>query len=55
MCVCVCVCAGMCVRACVCVNASTCFQSLGECPQHGAVIQKLLCDDLIPSLSAGLS
>lgn len=46
-CICVCVC------VLVCVNA--CFQSLDECPWHGAFMQKHLCDDLIPLLSAGPS
>lgn len=32
-----CVCAGMCVWMLL-----TCFQSLGECPRHGAVIQQTL-------------
>lgn len=39
-----------CVYVCVrtCVNALTCCESLCEFLQHGAVPQKIFCDDLIP-------
>ena len=38
----------------MCLNDVICFQSLGECLRYGAIMQKLLRDDLVLSLCRAL-